>query len=93
MHGNNELDPEAIIFYYSDSCSQCVQMKPIVQKLESEGYKFIWALVSTSDADIVTKCFADLMSGYVPFFICPATGESHLGGLSESDLVEFANKC
>ena len=87
-------DPSTIVFVYSNSCPYCKGMMPIVQEWEKEGYKFYWAESSNSEArDIVSNCFNDLLSGYVPQFICPKTGKEQTGGMSKADLKKFADDC
>ncbi len=83
-----------IIFIHSNSCPYCKTMMPIVQELEQEGYTFYWAESSDQEArDVVDNCLSDIMGGYVPQFICPATAQEHTGAMSKSDLKEFANGC
>ena len=88
------ISPDSIIFFHSNSCPHCAAMKPIVRSLESQGYNFFWAESSDSDAmKIMRKCFSELMSGYVPEFICSSNGKVHTGKLSEAELKNFAEKC
>jgi thiol-disulfide isomerase/thioredoxin len=87
-------DPSTVVFVYSNSCPYCNNMKPIIEELEKEGYKFYWAESSDSEArDIVSSCFNDLLSGYVPQFICPKTGKEQTGAMSKADLKKFADDC
>ncbi len=87
-------DPSTIVFLYSNSCPYCKSIMPIIEELEKEGYKFYWAESSDSEAgEIVSNCFNDLLSGYVPQFICPATGEEKTGAMSKAELKGFADDC
>lgn len=87
-------DPSTVVFVHSNYCPHCRDMMPIVEELEKEGYKFYWAESSDSEAgEIVSNCFSDLLSGYVPQFICPATGEERTGAMSKAELKEFAGGC
>jgi len=83
-----------IIFIHSNSCPHCQKMMPIVKELEQEGYTFYWAESSNQEASsIVNSCLSDLMTGYVPQFICPSTGQEKTGEMSKSDLKTFADNC
>lgn len=87
-------DPSKIVFIHSNSCPHCRNMMPIIKELEEEGYKFYWAESSDNKArEIVSDCFSDLLSGYVPQFICPKTGKEQTGGMTKSDLKKFADEC
>ncbi len=68
-------------------------MKPLVKELEEESYSFYWAGGSDSKSrEILNDCFADVMKGYVPQFIC-SNGVEHTGEMSIENLREFADKC
>ena len=90
------LTQDTIIFYYSNSCGWCSKMKPGVEALEKEGYKFYW--IEGSDAEtsgLIDDCVRSYMtSGGVPQFICPKTNEIHVGAFSDenSDLDQLALK-
>lgn len=87
-------EPGTIVFVHSTYCPHCQNMMPIVKGLEGEGYKFYWAESSDSEAkEIVTGCFSDILSGYVPQFICPATGKEYTGEMSKAELKMFADEC
>ena len=87
------IPKDAVIFVYSDSCPHCANMKPLVKELEEESYSFYWAGGSDSKSrEILNDCFADVMKGYVPQFIC-SNGVEHTGEMSIENLREFADKC
>ena len=87
------LTKDTVIFVYSDSCPHCQNMKPLVKELEDAGYGFYWATGSDSNAyEMLNECFADIMTGYVPQFICP-DGVEHTGEMPIEDLKNFADKC
>jgi len=87
------LTKDTVIFVYSDSCPHCQNMKPLVKELEDAGYNFHWATGSDSNVyEMLNECFADIMTGYVPQFICP-NGAEHTGEMPIEDLKEFADKC
>ena len=87
-------DPSAIVFLHSNSCPHCRSMMPIIEELEEEGYNFYWAESSDSEArDVISNCFSDIIGGYVPQFICPATGNEQTGAMSKDNLREFADDC
>jgi hypothetical protein len=78
---------EEIIFYYSDSCGWCAKMKPGVEELEKDGYKFKWIEASDSEnSDVINNCIKEHMtSSGVPQFICVKTGEIHVGAFADQD--------
>ena len=87
------LTKDTVIFVYSDSCPHCQNMKPLVKELEDAGYGFYWATGSDSNAyEMLNECFADIMTGYIPQFICP-DGTEHTGEMPIEDLKAFADKC
>ena len=85
---------DTVVFVYSNSCPYCNNMKPLIQELESEGYKFYWAEGSDVEArNVINNCFSDIVGGYVPQFICPATGVEVTGAMSKDALRQFADGC
>jgi len=87
-------DPTTVVFVHSNYCPHCRDMMPIIEELEKEGYKFYWAESSDSEArEIVNNCFSELLSGYVPQFICPNMGEEQTGAMSKDELKGFADDC
>lgn len=83
-----------IVFVHSNYCPHCRSMIPIIEEMEKGGYKFYFAESSDSEArEIVSNCFSNLLSGYVPQFICPKTGKEQTGGMSKADLKKFADDC
>jgi len=89
----DDITKDTVIFVYSDSCPHCTNMKPLVKELEGEGYNFYWAGGSDSKSrEMLNECFADVMKGYVPQFICP-NGAEHTGGMPIENLREFADQC
>ena len=87
------IPKDTVIFVYSESCPHCQNMKPLVKELEGEGYNFYWATGSDSNAyEMLEECFADIMTGYVPQFICP-DGTEYTGEMPIGDLKNFADKC
>ena len=66
LSGQNYSDcfsqsPDTLVFVYSNTCPHCQAMKPIVQELQQEGYKFYYAESTDPQArDLVTGCFGDL---------------------------------
>lgn len=87
-------EPGTVVFVYSNSCPYCNNMKPIINELENEGYKFYWAESSDSESRaIVSDCFSDLLGGYVPQFICPKMGVEKTGAMSKDELKGFADSC
>ncbi len=96
------ISSDTIIFYYSNSCGWCTKMKPGVEALEEEGYKFHWVEVSDTEAsELIDNCIRDYMTGGgVPQFICPKTEEIYIGAfvdeegnLNQLALKEWADNC
>ena len=96
------IEPDAVVFYYSDSCGFCNMMKPALEKLEGEGYKFYRADVANADdMEIVGKCFSDYISpGSTPQFLCMKSGVAYGGAFvdqngdaDEAALRRFADDC
>lgn len=86
--------PETVVFVHSNSCPHCNNMKPIIKELEDEGYGFYWAESSDIQAvNMVSSCFGDLISRYVPQFICPKTGVEQTGAMTKAQLKEFSDGC
>ncbi len=86
--------PESnVIFLHSSYCPHCRRMMPIVRDLEKEGYGFYWAESSSKEITNVKECFSELISGYVPQFICPANKKSFIGETSKENLKRFADEC
>jgi len=90
------ITSDTIIFYYSNSCSWCTKMKPGVELLEKEGYKFKWIEGGdTASLELIDNCIQSHMtSGGVPQFICPRTDEIHVGAFADAngDLDQVALK-
>ena len=89
-----DKDSSTVVFVHSNSCPHCNSMKPIIEELEEEGYGFYWAESSDSEArNVINSCFGDLLGGYVPQFICPATGKEQTGAMTKGELKKFADDC
>ncbi|MBW2988703.1 hypothetical protein KY358_00130 [Candidatus Woesearchaeota archaeon] len=89
-----DKDPSTVVFLYSNSCPHCSSMKPIVSELIKEGYSFYMAEGSNAEArEIISRCLSSLVNGYVPQFICPATGKERTGAMSKAELKGFADSC
>ena len=92
--GKYGIPENAVVFIYADWCPHCANMKPVVQKLEGEGYNFYWVESSDSKAsEVVINCLSDLVGGYIPQFICPKTGKEQTGEMTEYQLKQFADAC
>ncbi len=96
------ISSDTIIFYYSNQCGWCAKMKPGVEDLEKEGYKFHWVEGSDTEAlELIDNCIRDYMtSGGVPQFICPKTEEMYVGAfvdengnLDQLALKEWVDNC
>ncbi len=88
------ISSSTVVFIHSNYCPHCKAMMPIVKELEDEGYIFYWAESSDQEAQIIVDaCLSEVMSGYVPQFICPSTGAEKTGEMSKSTLKAFADNC
>lgn len=96
------ITSDTIIFYHSNQCGWCAKMKPGVQKLQKEGYKFYWAEVSDVKAmEVIEKCFGEyITSGGVPQFICVKNAKIKVGAFTDDNqnldleaLKKFADDC
>ncbi len=86
--------PGTVVFIHSNSCPHCVRMKPVIEELEGEGYSFYSAESSDTEArEIISSCLSDMLSGYVPQFVCPSTGVEKTGSMSKEELKAFADSC
>jgi parvulin-like peptidyl-prolyl isomerase len=88
------ITANTVIFYHASWCPHCQTMMPIVEELESEGYKFLWVETSSGEnTEAIDACFSDVIQGGVPEFICAGTKEYKLGSMSKENLKGFADKC
>ncbi len=91
------IGEDTIAFYHSDTCPHCVKMKPLVQKLENKGYKFLW--VNVADAEkmkIAKECLPDVLNFNegIPQFGCPSNKKLKIGAfMSIEDMQKFADEC
>jgi len=91
---NKNLSSDTIIFLHSNRCGYCARMKPIIEKLQNESYKFHWAESTTGEGmEPVNDCLKDVVSGSVPEFICAGSIEKVLGAVPEENLRAFADSC
>jgi hypothetical protein len=71
-------------------------MKPLVQQLEGEGYKFLWAESSNKSAlQIATSCLQGIAQmKYIPEFACISSKGDHVGEFGSIDEMRaFADAC
>ena len=97
------IEPDSVVYYYSDGCGFCNMMKPSLEKLEGEGYNFYWAdTANADDMKIVGECFSDYISspGSTPQFLCMKSGVVYGGAfigmdnqVDEGALKRFADDC
>jgi len=71
------------LFFYSDGCSHCSKMKPIVEELQAEGYQIEW-IDASQNRDLDNKFQIEA----VPTFVRP-DGERLVGGQTKEKLAEF----
>jgi len=93
-----KINPENVVFYYtSDLCENCDLMVSWVKELEKESYNFTGIdMNNTMQMTVAKQCLNQLIdvNGYVPQFVCPTTGQTHIGKFDfYDDLKEFADKC
>lgn len=93
----NGLSMGTIAFYHSETCPHCAKMKPWIQELEAQGYKFYWVEGSNSTAMTVARdCYSTILkfNDGVPQFACPSNGKWQLGEfLSKDEMTKFASDC
>ena len=80
-----------IIEFYGTECPHCIRMKPIVERLKSEGVEFQEFEVWHSDEN--ARKMEEYDKGYcggVPFFINSATNKWICGGTSYEELKALA---
>ena len=91
-----------VIFYHSSGCGWCSKMVPGVENLETEGYDFHWAELTTGEGiDLVNQCYRKyITSGGVPQFICTTNANIKVGAFTDSNrnldvagLKAFADAC
>ncbi len=92
------IDKGVVIFYHTDWCPHCTKMKPWVQNLTAQGYKFfsVEAEKEPNKVKIVTECASNEINtgGGIPQFGCLANGKSHSGEfMSIEDMKNFAEEC
>ncbi len=92
------IDKGAVIFYHTDWCPHCQKMKPWVQNLTDEGYKFfsVEAEKEPNKVKIVKECASKEINtgGGIPQFGCPANGKNYIGEfMSIADMKNFAEEC
>ncbi len=96
------VTPGEVIFYHSSGCGWCSKMVPGVENLETEGYNFHWAELTTGEGvDLVNQCYRKyITSGGVPQFICTTNANIKVGAftdqnrdLDEAALKAFADAC
>ncbi|CEG12349.1 membrane hypothetical protein [groundwater metagenome] len=92
------ISEDAVAFYHTDWCPHCQKMKPLVQNLTNQGYKFlsVEAEKEPENVKIVNDCFSNVFNtkqGY-PQFGCAANGKSKVGEfMSIEDMQKFADEC
>ncbi|OQX21027.1 MAG: hypothetical protein BWK75_04055, partial [Candidatus Altiarchaeales archaeon A3] len=93
----NNISADTVAFYHSNSCPHCVKMKPWIQDMEKQGYKFLWIEGSdTEKMKIAVECFSGILkfNQGVPQFGCPSNSQWHIGAfMSIDELKNFADAC
>jgi hypothetical protein len=90
------IESSRVVFIYSDTCVYSNQMKPWVQQLEGQGYKFLWVNIKNSSAiQIVSTCLSNVLRFEgTPEFICPSNEKSVVGIFTSiGEMENFANAC
>ncbi len=82
-----DVSQDAVVFYHADYCGWCNKMKPGVEQLEQEGYKFHSIEQSeTEKMQLIETCFRKHMtSGGVPQFICVKNGNIKSGAFVDAE--------
>jgi thiol-disulfide isomerase/thioredoxin len=85
-----------VVFIHADWCPHCQNMKPLVQQLQSEGYKVVMANTADKPAlDQVKECLSGVAQmKYIPEFVCPANKEDHVGEFANiEEMRAFFERC
>jgi hypothetical protein len=93
---NYNIESNIVFFIYSDTCTYSNQMKPFVQQLETEGYKFLWIDAKNgSEIQKISACLGDVLEYTgTPEFICPIKEMSISGAFSNmEEMKSFADDC
>lgn len=90
---DNGIMNGTVVFFHTNTCPHCNNMKPIAMKLASEGYEFLFAELYDSGSAGAMNCLSGYMTGYVPQFVCAYTGDEITGEVPEEELRAFAEKC
>lgn len=89
------LTDKFTFFIYADWCPYCAKMKPWVQQLQ-EKHNIVWINAENSSAvKIISECLSGIAQlKYIPEFVCPANGESHIGAFASiEEMDSFMTKC
>lgn len=92
----DQCSPNVVYFIHADWCPHCQKMKPLVQQLEGEGYKFFWAESGNKSAiDLAASCLQGIAQmKYIPEFACISNSKSHVGEFGSIDEMRaFADEC
>ncbi len=90
------IDPNSVVYFYSNNCQFSAKMTPLVQELQNKGYKIFLANINNVTAiNAVTTCLSDTANlDYTPEFVCPTTGADKVGVFTGiEDLKKFADEC
>jgi thiol-disulfide isomerase/thioredoxin len=83
---------DRLVEFYGTECHVCVEMAPLIAKLEKEeGLSITKVECWHNDANNAEREKADGGEcGGVPFFVNEKTGQKHCGGMSYEDLKKWA---
>ena len=79
------IDESKPLFFYSDYCPHCQKMKPIVEKLQSQGYQIEWVDANARQNEKLNYKYQ--ITG-VPTFVRP-DGQKLIGEQDEQTLADF----
>lgn len=82
----------ALLKFYGETCPHCIQMKPIVEEVESElGVTIEKLEVWNNEANAARLAEHDRgLCGGVPFFINTETGAHICGSTTKPELLKWA---
>ncbi|MFH1470981.1 MAG: thioredoxin family protein [Candidatus Micrarchaeota archaeon] len=92
----NGLTMGTMMFYHADWCPHCAKMKPIVEELENNGYKFYWIEEKNETAiTVLNDCLTTVIDprGGYPQFGCPSLKKAVPGEMSKEELENFVKAC
>ena len=87
------MEEGQVVYLYKENCPVCSQMPEPMASIDPNNTRFYHLDIRDSSEDALEECFAGLVGGYVPQFICPGNEKRRMGFILEHDLREFVEDC